>query len=98
MAFSQHDHMIQAVTPDGSDQSHPRRPLPWTCRRKEDFLSAHALDSLVEFVPIDLVPVPQQVTWRRIFGRGFPHLLPCPLSRRMLRYVEVKDADSLSAE
>src|SRR5215472_12559131 len=64
--FSQHDHMIQTVTPDGSDQPFHVGPLPGTCWRGEDFLYAQALDSLPKVIPIDLIPVSQQVTWRLI--------------------------------
>src|SRR5215468_7280969 len=95
MPFSQYDQVIQAVPPDGSDQSLHIGPLPGAGGCAEDFLHAHALDSLVELAPIDLVPISEQVTWCGIFGKGFDHLLPRPCRRGMLRHVEVKDAPAI---
>src|SRR5215469_17124950 len=90
--------MIQAVTPDGSDQPFHVGPLPWTCWRAEDFLDAHASDSLLELTPIDLVTIAQQVAWCGIFGKRLYHLLSCPTSRRMLRHVEVNDAPAMMSQ
>ena len=68
MPFSQHDHVIQAVTPDGSNQPLPKGALPRTCRNGEDFLDAHAPDSFAKVTPIDLIPIPEQVTRCSIAG------------------------------
>src|SRR3989442_993714 len=76
MPLSQHDHMIQAVASDRSDQPLHVGPLPGAGRSGEHFLDAQALDSLAKVIPIDLIPVSQQVTWRRIFWKGLHHLLP----------------------
>src|SRR5215469_16537693 len=92
MCFSQHDHMIQAVTSDGSDQPFHVGPLPGTGGGGEDFLDALASDSLLELTAIDLVTIAQQVPWCGIFGKRLYHLLSCPTSRRMLRHVEMNDA------
>jgi hypothetical protein len=46
------------------------------------------LDALAKVLAVDLVPVPQQVTWSRIFGKGFHYLLSGPLSCRMLGHVD----------
>src|SRR6266699_6711707 len=78
MPFSQHDHVIQAVTSNGSDQPLHVGPLPWAGRSGEDLLHAHALDSLAKLTPIDLVSISQQVTWCGIFGKGLNHLLSGP--------------------
>src|SRR5215831_6053772 len=90
--------MIQAVTADGSDQPFHVGPLPWTGWRGEDFLYAQALDSLSKLIPIDLIPVSQQVTWRLILGKRLHHLLPCPPCRRVLRHVEVNDAAAVMSQ
>src|SRR5215469_7833960 len=88
---SEHDHMVQAVMSNGSDQPLHVGPLPWTGRRREDFLNAQALDAFAKVLAVDLVPVPQQIPWRRIFGKGLQYLLPRPLRGGMLRHVEVND-------
>src|SRR5262245_28624845 len=90
--------MIQTVTPDGSDQPFHVGPLPWTGWRGEDFLYAQALDSLSKVIPIYLIPVSQQVTWRLILGNRLHHLLPCPPCRRVLRHVEVNDAAAVMSQ
>src|SRR5437899_2209731 len=89
MPFSQHDHVIQAITPDGSDQPLYEGTLPWTGRSGEDFLDAHASEAFAKIIPMDLIPIPEQVTRCRILGKRLHHLLPCPPGRRMLRHVEV---------
>jgi hypothetical protein len=94
MSFS-HDHMVQAVMSNGSDQSLHIGSLPGAGRRAEDFLQAQASDALAKVLAVDLVPVPQQVTWHRIFGKGFHQLSSGPLRRGMLRHVEVNDAPAM---
>src|SRR5438445_9045485 len=59
MPVSQHDHAIQAVTSNRSDQPLHVGPLPWAGRSGEDLLHAHALDSLAKLTPIDLVSISQ---------------------------------------
>src|SRR5437016_1670210 len=98
MSFSQHDHMIQAVASDRSDQPLHVGPLPGAGRRGEHFLNAQTLDSLTKVIPINPIPVSQQVMWRRILGEGLHHLLPCPPSRRMLRHVEMHDAPAMMSQ
>src|SRR6516164_10382342 len=98
MPFSQHDHMIQTVMPDGSDQPLHVSPLPWAGRRGEDFLHTHALDSLAKVIPIDLISISQYVTGRRIFRKRLHHLLPCPPSTGVLRHVKVNYAPTLMSE
>src|SRR6266536_2097804 len=95
MPFSEHDHMIQAIAPDRSDQPLHVGPLPWTGGRGEDFLNPQALDTLAIVKPIDLIPVPQQVAWRRLLRKPLYHLFPGPPSRGMLRHVEVNDAPAM---
>src|SRR5215831_10757770 len=90
--------MIQAVTADGSDQPFHVGPLPWTGWRGDDFLYAQALDSLPKVIPMDLIPVSQQVTWRLILGKRLHPLLPCPPCRRVLRHVEVNDAAAMMSQ
>ena len=78
MPISKNDHMVQAVSADGTDQPLHVGPLPGAGRSGEDFLNVHALDSLAKVTPVDFVPISQQVAWRRIFRKGLNHLLLCP--------------------
>src|SRR5215469_929337 len=90
--------MIQAVTPDRSDQPLHMGSLPWTGGRGEDFLDAHASDSLLELTPIDLVTIAQQVPWCGIFGKRLYHLLSCPARRGMLRHIKVNHTSPVMSQ
>src|SRR5438105_4307840 len=89
MSFSQHDHVIQAVTSNRSDQPLHEGTLPGTCRSGEDFLDAHASEPFAKVTPIDLIPIPEHVTRCRILGKRLHHLLSCPAGRRTFRHVEL---------
>ncbi len=89
MSFPKNDHMVQAVSADGTDQPLHVGPLPGAGWSGEDFLNVHALDSLAKVPPVDVVSISQQVTRCGVFRKGFHHLLPCPESRGILRDVEV---------
>src|SRR2546422_8641309 len=98
MPFSKHDHVIQAITPDGSNEPLHESPLPWTGRSAEDLLDAHAFDSFAKVIPKDFIPIPKQVTRRRILGKRLHHLLPCPQGGRMLGHVTVNYAPAVMRE
>src|SRR5207245_5122772 len=98
MPFSQHDYMIQAVTPDGSGQPLHQRPLPWTGWSGEDFLDTHASDPLAKVITIVFIPIPEQVTRCRILWKRPHHLLSCPQRGRMLRQVEANDAPPMMGQ
>jgi hypothetical protein len=63
-----------------------RTPIQWP--EEPRFFHAHALHPLVEPTPIALVPISQQTTWYRIFGKGFDHLLSGPLRGGMLLHIK----------
>jgi hypothetical protein len=75
MRLSKDNHMIEAFPADRSDQPFHIAPLPWTGRRGQDLLYAHALDALVEVVPIDLVPAAGNVV-------PYPREMPPPFVAR----------------
>ena len=89
MPFSKNDHMVQAVSADGPDQSLHVGPLPGAGWGGEDFFNAQASDSFAKVTPVDFVPISQQVTRCGVFRKGLNHLLACPPRRRMLGHVEV---------
>ncbi len=95
MSFPKNDHVVQAVSADGTDQPLHIGPLPGAGRSGEDFLNAQASDSSAKIAPVDFVPISQQVTRCGVFRKGFYHLLPCPQSRRMLRQVEVNHSPAV---
>ena len=95
MLLSQHDHVIHALASDGAHQPFRKRILPRALRRGQDFGDVHVSEAMTETFPIDLVPVSDQIAWRRVFGERFQDLLSGPSRRRMLRHVEMHDAPAM---
>jgi len=50
---------------------------------------------MAETFPIDLVPISDQIAWRRVVGERFQDLLRGPSCRRMLGHVEMHDAPAM---
>jgi hypothetical protein len=75
MQFPQQDYVIQTLAPHGTHQSLGKRTPPRTLGRDLHFCDSHTLDSHVEILPIDLVSIAKQVTWRRIVRKRFDDLL-----------------------
>ena len=89
--------MVQAVSPDGTDQPFHVGPLPWTGWRGRDFRDAHSSDSFPKVTPIDVVSIPQQVTgcgivWKRL------NLSPSPHSGGMFRHIEVNHPSAVMSQ
>ena len=95
MLLSQHDHVIQALAPDGARQPFRKRILPRALRRCQDFGDAQVSEAIPETFAVGLVPVPDQISWRRVVGERFQDLLSGPSRRRMLRHVEMHDAPTM---
>src|SRR5208283_1943521 len=95
MLLSQHDHVIQALASDGAHQPFRKRILPRALRCGQDFGNVHVSETIAETFPIDLVPVSDQMSWRRVFGERFHNLLSGPSRRRMLGHVEMHDAPAM---
>jgi len=49
---------------------------------------AHVAHLLSEVLDIDRIPIPQQVTWELVKGKGLSQLLPRPFRGRMTSHVE----------
>ena len=77
------DHMVQALTANGTDQSLRVRILPWAPRRGLDCLDAHRCHAVPEGFSIDSVPIAQQEPGSGVPGKRLPNLLRRPLRRRM---------------
>ena len=57
VSLIQNDHVIEAFSPDTSDQPFDERVLPWTSRCSYHLLCAHVLDAALEVFAIDTVTV-----------------------------------------
>ena len=67
----QHNHVVQALSAYGADQSLHVRILPRRAGRNEHFLNPHVLDPMSEVLAVDAVTVSQQesgspVVWERL--------------------------------
>ena len=89
MALSQHDHVIQALAPDGAHQPLRKRVLPRASRCGQDFGDVHVFEVIAETFPVDLVSISDQISWRLIFRERFQDLLSGPSRRRMFGHIEM---------
>ena len=74
MLLSHHDHVVQTLASDGAHQSFRKRILPRALRCGQDFGDAHVTEAIPDTFTIDLVPISDQVPWRRVFGERFQDL------------------------
>lgn len=75
----EHDHVVQTLAAEGADQPFDVRPLPRRSWRRKNFLDAHVLDLLREFVAEDPIAIAQQITWCGVPRKGVAELLGSPL-------------------
>ena len=85
------DHLIETLTSQRADHPFDERALPQRARRRQHLLDAECRDAPVEGGGVDSISVSQQVTRRRIPGKGLDDLLRCPPGRRIFRDVEMHD-------
>ena len=91
MLLVQDDHMIQALTPDTSNQPLDVGVLPWTRGYDDDFFDPYMLDALPKGRAVDVVAVTQEIPWCLVPGKRFDHLLRRLLRSGMLCHVDVDD-------
>ena len=90
--------MIQALTPDGTDQALDVRILPRRLRSSENFLHAQPLGSLTKLSSIAAVAVAQQVSRSAIPRERIEQLMCYPFRRRICGHgAIVKNEDLLPA-
>jgi hypothetical protein len=89
MLLSQHNHVIQAFAPDGAHQPFRQRVLPRALRCCPDFGDASVSEAIPETIAVDLVPISDQISRRRVVGERFQDLLSGPIRRRMFGHVEM---------
>jgi hypothetical protein len=70
MAFVQNDDVIKAFAANGADQTLYERVLPGRARCDQHFLDPHVLHGAAEVVPVDAIPVAEQVTRRGVEREG----------------------------
>src|SRR5215471_498676 len=81
--FTENDHVIQALPPNGADHPLDVRTLPRRSWRSQQFLNAQLFPLLGEFATEDAVAVAQQIARRAVPRKRLPRLLRGPFRSRM---------------
>src|SRR5215469_812878 len=87
--------MVQAFTPNRTDDAFDVTSLPRRPRSAEEFFDIHDRDLVAELLAIDSISISQQISRHGIKRKGFEHLLRRPFGRWMSCDVEVYDASSI---
>ena len=97
-AFVEDNHVAQTLAPEGTDQAFDVRALPRRSRGRKDFLNAHILDLLREFIAEDPIAIPQQITRRGIPRKCVAELLGSPLRGGVGGYAEMHDPPAVVSQ
>jgi hypothetical protein len=81
MVFAEHDHVIEKLPPNASDEAFSRPVLPRASERRSPGMDAECLDRGGDFGAEDRVVVEDQESMRRAIGEGVTELLDHPASR-----------------
>ena len=92
------DDVIETLATNGPDQALDVGILPRTRWCRDDFMDAHAGDSISEAVPIDGVPIPEEPARGGFLGKCLDELLGRPRRRGMLRDPEMDDTPTVMGE
>ena len=92
MLFIENDHVIQAVSPDWTDDSFAIGILPRTLKSSFHFFYSHPIDSLSEHFAVDVIVVPYEIFWGNVPWKCLYDLLSCPSFTRVLSYVEMNNS------
>ena len=98
MLLAEHDHVIKALTPDGTDQTLRVRILPRRPPGDQHLINTHPVHPSLEVITIDAVAITEAVTGRRVPGECLHDLLCRPRSRGLLGDVELDDATTMVRE
>ena len=63
----EHDHVVQAVSPNGTNQPFDVCILPGRPRGGQHFFDAKVAYTLLKVLAIDSIPVSEKVAWRSLF-------------------------------
>ena len=94
VTLAKHDHMIEHLSPQGSDESLHERILPRTSIGCANFLYATAVQKRSYAVAVDAVIVPEKILGLQAKGHRFTQLLDDPIHIRMSCHREVYDLTS----
>ena len=89
MTFIRHDHMIQTLPPDRSDDALDIGVLPRRSWRRRYFDDIHRRQTIAEYCSAGCVAIADQVSRRGVPRERLHELMPKPSRRRMGGNVEV---------
>jgi hypothetical protein len=98
VAFAQDEDVIQALTPDRTDEPFREGVLPRAGGRGQDFGDPHALHALPERGTIGVVTIAQEIGRRGVVREGVHDLLGGPVGRGVLGDVEVDHTPAMVGE
>ena len=91
----EHDHVVQALAPNGTDDPFDIRPLPGRSRCGQYLVDPHVCDLPLEFFRKDGVAITQQVVGDLLKRKRFPQLLSGPFCRWMSGHIEMEKAPTV---
>lgn len=87
----EHDHVVQALTPNRSDDAFHVGSLPRRAWSSENLSNTHGIHLLSEIIAEDVVAISQHIPWRGVPRESITELLGGPLGGRMGGDAEVKN-------
>src|SRR5205807_5841350 len=84
--------MVQALSPNRTNDALNIRPLPRGSRGGKDFLDSHVGYLSAEVTAVDGIAIAEQVARELVEGKCLPQLLSRPFRRRMRGHIAVDNA------
>src|SRR5437588_2383064 len=84
--------MVQALSPNRTNDALNIRPLPRGSRGGKDFLDSHVGYLSAEVTSVDDIAIAEQVARELVEGKCLPQLLSRPLRTRVGGHIEVQDS------
>src|SRR5215471_5590805 len=93
-----HNHMIEALPPNGTNHSLDVGSLPRGARRGQHFMDAHVSHLSSELIPEDSIAVAEEIAREMLEGKCLPQLLSRPLGGGVGGHIEVKNATTVMGQ
>src|ERR1019366_8403037 len=94
----EHDHMIEALAPNGTDHPLHIGSLPRGSWRGQHFLDTHVSHLSSKLIAENRIGVAEQVARELVEGKCLPQLLPRPLCGRVGGHIEVKNTATVMGQ
>src|ERR1700747_3326887 len=89
-AFVEHEHVVQALPPNRTNDALDVGPLPGGARGAQHFVDTHVSHLSPEGIAEDGIAVAQQVARKLVKGERFSQLLSRPFRRRISGHISVE--------